>query len=198
MSQTVEHATSGPIPPNCEVIEVHLEELKQLFHGIDPSPFRQRNIDPDAEDYIVNQAKDLPGDAPLALLAHVDRPAGSLPEETAILHDAIREFFSHRGGSCRQRLQQLFRVGRKCLLVGILFLAASIAIGDVIANALAGQRLGEIARESFLIGGWVAMWRPLEIFLYEWWPIRAEAVLFDRLSAMQVRIAYAQDTSSLT
>lgn len=178
------------------MIEVHVEELKQLFHGIDPSPFRQRNIDPDAEDYILNQAKDLPGDAPLALLAHVDHPAGSLPEETAILQDAIREFFSHRGSSSRQRLQQLFRVGRKSLFVGILFLAASIAIGDVIANALAGQRLGEIARESLLIGGWVAMWRPLEIFLYEWWPIRAEAVLFDRLSTMPVRIAYAQDTNS--
>ena len=32
------------------------------------------------------------------------------------------------------------------------------------------------------------MWRPIEIFLYEWWPIRAEAVLSDRLSAMIVRV----------
>lgn len=44
-------------------------------------------------------------------------------------------------------------------------------------------------RESLLIGGWVAMWRPLEIFLYDWWPIRADARLFDRLAAMPVRIA---------
>jgi hypothetical protein len=35
------------------------------------------------------------------------------------------------------------------------------------------------------------MWRPLEIFLYDWWPIRAEARLFDRLGAMPVRITYA-------
>ena len=40
------------------------------------------------------------------------------------------------------------------------------------------------------------MWRPLEIFLYDWWPIRAEARLFDRLSVMPVRIAYTQDVSS--
>jgi hypothetical protein len=39
-----------------------------------------------------------------------------------------------------------------------------------------------------VIGGWVAMWRPLEVFLYDWWPIRAEARLFDRLSAMAVRV----------
>jgi hypothetical protein len=36
----------------------------------------------------------------------------------------------------------------------------------------------------------VAMWRPLEVFLYDWWPIRAEARLFERLSAMPVSIEY--------
>lgn len=51
-----------------------------------------------------------------------------------------------------------------------------------------------ILRESLLIGGWVAMWRPLEVFLYDWWPIRLEARLYDRLSAMPVRIAYKDDT----
>jgi hypothetical protein len=29
----------------------------------------------------------------------------------------------------------------------------------------------EIAEEGLLIVGWVAMWRPLEIFLYDWRPI---------------------------
>jgi hypothetical protein len=37
------------------------------------------------------------------------------------------------------------------------------------------------------------MWRPIEIFLYDWWPIRAEAALDDRLSVMPVRISYKQD-----
>ena len=46
-------------------------------------------------------------------------------------------------------------------------------------------------RESLTIGGWVSMWRPLEIFLYDWWPIRNEARLSDRLAAMPVRIRYA-------
>jgi hypothetical protein len=41
--------------------------------------------------------------------------------------------------------------------------------------------------------GWVAMWRPMEIFLYDWWPIRAEATLADRLNVMPVRISYKQD-----
>ena len=34
------------------------------------------------------------------------------------------------------------------------------------------------------------MWRPLEVFLYDWWPILGEARLLDRLSRMPVRIEY--------
>ena len=45
-----------------------------------------------------------------------------------------------------------------------------------------------------MIGGWVAMWRPMEIFLYDWWPIRADGKLYDRLSVMPVRIAYTRET----
>jgi hypothetical protein len=36
----------------------------------------------------------------------------------------------------------------------------------------------------------------MEIFLYDWWPIRAEAALADRLSVMPVRIAYKEDGSA--
>ena len=56
--------------------------------------------------------------------------------------------------------------------------------------------MGEILHESFLFGGWVAMWRPLETFLYEWWSIRAEEKLLERLAAMPVHVAYRQDSKS--
>jgi hypothetical protein len=42
------------IPPKCAVIEVHVGELRQLFDGIDPSPFRERDLDPRAEEFIVS------------------------------------------------------------------------------------------------------------------------------------------------
>jgi hypothetical protein len=48
--------------------------------------------------------------------------------------------------------------------------------------------VGALIRETLVIGGWVAMWRPLEIFLYDWWPIRAERQLYERLSVMPVRV----------
>jgi hypothetical protein len=198
MSATKDKASAGDvIPPKCAVIEVHVGELRQLFDAIDPSPFRDRDLDPKAEEFIVGWAKDLPRDATLALIVDLDREAG-LPDEAAVLRDAIHEFFRHRAESYRQRLRELLRVGRTSLLIGLVALAAAIALGDFFATLLKGSRIGEILRESLTIGGWVSMWRPLEVFLYDWWPIRNEARLSDRLAAMPIRIRYANATGPET
>src|SRR5262249_7827285 len=148
-------SAGDPIPRDCRRIEVHVSELSQLFNAIDPSPFRERDLDPAAEEFIVGWARELPRDAPLALVVHLDRPAGR-PEEPAVLREAVREFFGVRPQTTRRRLRQLFRVGRTSLLIGLVFLAACLATGDVVAKSVADKRLGEILRESFLIGGWVA------------------------------------------
>ena len=191
VSTNMDKTSAGdPLPPKCSVIEVHVGELKQLFDAIDPSPFRDRDLDPKAAEFIVGWAKDLPRDAQLALIVDLDREAG-LPDEAAVLRDAIHEFFKHRAEAYRQRLRELFRVGRTSLAIGLLALAGAIALGDFLATLLKGSRIGEILRESLTIGGWVSMWRPLEVFLYDWWPIRNEARLSDRLAAMPVRIRYA-------
>src|SRR5215471_6971801 len=182
------------IPPKCAVIEVHIGELKQLFDAIDPSPFRDRDLDPKAEEFIVGWAKDLPRDASLALVVDLDREAG-LSDEAAVLRDAIHEFFRHRAKTFRRRLRELFRVGRTSLVIGLIALAGAIALGDFLATWMRGSRIGEIARESLTIGGWVSVWRPLEVFLYDWWPIRNEARLSDRLAAMPVRIRYVSGTA---
>src|SRR5689334_1951527 len=56
------------IPANCVLIEVHVGELKQLFNSIDPSPFRERDLDPNTEEFIVGWAREAGRDARLALL----------------------------------------------------------------------------------------------------------------------------------
>src|SRR5215472_16176946 len=193
-STEVKDFAGDAIPPNCAVIKIHVSELKQLFDAIDPSPFRDRDLDPKAEEFIVGWAKDLPRDATLALVVDLDREAG-LPDESAVLREAIHEFFRHRAETQRQRLRELLRVGRTSLVIGLIALAGAIALGDFLATLIKSSRIGEIVRESLTIGGWVSMWRPLEVFLYDWWPIRNEARLSDRLAAMPVRIRYTNATA---
>jgi len=192
--KTVRPPQAEPVSPGHEVIELRIGDLRQLFNSIDPSPFHERDLDQNAEAFIVGWARDLPRKAPLAMLVYVDRSVAA--EEPAIVREAVRAFFSHRANSTRQNLRQLLRIGRTSFLVGIMLLAASIGLGSLVAGAFPGRPFAEILRESLLIAGWVAMWRPLEIFLYDWWPIRAEAALFDRLSAMPVHVAGTQSSDS--
>jgi hypothetical protein len=169
------------------MIEIHVPEAKNLFDTIDPSPLGQRDLDGRMERFIVDWASEVHQGRELSLLVHIDHPSPS--ESAESLGEAIRGSFRQRAGATRRRLRQLLARGRISLLIGILFMMLSITIGGVIENLLAGRDLGVLLRESLLIGGWVAMWRPLEIFLYDWWPIRAEARLYDRLGEMPVKLA---------
>src|SRR3954468_21796684 len=136
-------SSGDPIPPKCSLIEVHVGELKQLFNSIDPSPFRNKDLDPKAEEFIVGWAKDMPSDVPLALLVDLDRPAG-LPDEAAVLRDAIHEFFIQRARAYWQRLRELFRVGRTSLVIGVIALTAVAAMFIAATNHLANRQYRSI------------------------------------------------------
>lgn len=174
-------------PPNCALIEVHVSDLTELFNSLDPTPFLKRDLDREAEEFIASWAREMPRDAPLGLLVHVD---GEMPKDAnEVVHGAVRDHFARKATETRRQLRQLFRVGRISLAIGLAVVAGSVIVGDLIEAMMEGYRSGSIIRESLLIGGWVAMWRPLEIFLYDWWPIRSEARLFDRLSKTAVKVA---------
>ena len=181
------------ITTDSRVIEVRVAELRQLFNAIDPSPFRERDLDPRAEEFIVEWARDLPRDASLALRVHLERCAGRA-DEAALLGQAIHQYFEARAAGSRRTLRGLFRRGRISLLIALAFLSASLALGDLIGRS-SDSGFAALLREGLLIGGWVAMWRPLEVFLYDWWPILGEVRLLDRLSRMPVGIQYKKTVS---
>jgi hypothetical protein len=185
---TNEQTVGDEIGQNGEPIEVHVTELSLLFNAMDPSPLPKRDLDPKAEEFIIGWARSLRRDARLFLYVSVDRPGVS--DQVDAVRDAIHEFFRQRSLSASRRLSQLFRVGRTSLLIGVVFLTVAVSLAGLVDRVLSGSQIGALIRESMVIGGWVAMWRPLEIFLYDWWPILAERKLFDRLSEAPVRITF--------
>ncbi len=165
-------------------IEVRVADLNRLFDAVDPSPLRSRDLDPRVEAFIVDWAKDLPRNVQIGLVVHVDH----VPEETALVGEAVREHFRQRAGVERRRLHELFARGRISLAIGLAFLGGTLIASKLVENWLAPGDMRDVVRVSLSIAGWVAMWRPLEVFLYDWWPIRAEARLSDRLASMPVRV----------
>lgn len=170
-------------------IQVHVSLLDQLFNSIDPSPFHSRDIDPAAEQYILDSGRELPREGPLALMIHLDQPP-QLDEKTAQVESAIHTHFAARAASQRAALKDLFKRGRISLLIGLTCLAGAIAAVEYTKSWLPEGGMADLLREGFLIGGWVAMWRPMELFLYDWWPVKAHIRLLDRLATMPVRVVH--------
>jgi hypothetical protein len=102
----------------------------------------------------------------------------------------LRPYFAYRLHESRRRLRLFFREGRIALLIGLAFLFACIVLREF-AFALGRGAVAEIAEEGLLIVGWVAMWRPLEIFLYDWRPIRRRCQVFAKLSEIPVIVRQA-------
>jgi hypothetical protein len=50
------------------------------------------------------------------------------------------------------------------------------------------RKVHGICAQLLIIGGWVAMWRPMEIFIYEWWPLMRTGRLYEKLSRMRVEV----------
>jgi hypothetical protein len=187
-----ERPSSGDqIPVHGSVVEVHVSELDQLFHTMDPSPFHEKALHPDAEEFIIAAARELPSGRPAALVVYLDKPVG-LPDETRVIGDAVRRHFAREAQFLRWELRRLLRRGAVNLAIGLTVLAAALAGGDYLARHLGGH-LAKLLGQSLHIGGYVAMWHPMEIFLYEWWPILNNRRLHERLSQIPVRIVHTRD-----
>ncbi len=171
------------IVPAPKVIELRMREIAQLFNSLDPSPFLERDLDANAEEFIVSWAAEIPLHYELKLVIQLATP----PASTVDVREAVRSYFQHRAEHKQRELSQLLWRGRLSLLVGVLFMAACLA-GSELVKFISMGAVERIVREGLLIMGWVAMWRPLEIYLYDWWPLRTERRNLQRLARMEVTV----------
>jgi hypothetical protein len=168
-------------------IELRIDEIAQLFDMLDPFPFRERDLDKDAEEYIVSWAREFPRNSHLRLVIHA--PESELRSEHANqLGPALHNYFTHRADALERDLHELFRIGRLSLMIGAAALAACVLIARTVTAALGAGNVSRFVEEGLIILGWVANWQPLQIFLYDWWPLARRRDLYRRLAAAKVEL----------
>jgi hypothetical protein len=164
------------------LIELKLNEPAQLFNSFDPSPFHERDLDADAAEYLINAFRELHGHKHVKLVVYL---AETQPETTTFIQSSIGNYFRYREMVTRFQVKQRLRLGRSSLVVGLLFLFVCSFIRLWLPTEDMAMRT---INEGLLIIGWVAMWKPLEILLYEWWPLLADSRLYGRLSEIPVEV----------
>jgi hypothetical protein len=168
-------------------MSIRVGELMSIFNPIDPSPLAERDLNDETERFIVSWARDLAANAPLSLTIEVTKPAPTKAAGPPV-QEAVHVFFARRAQTSAHELHAMLRRGRISLVIGLVFLTACVLTGDFVASRMADGHFAGVIRESLTVAGWVSMWRPMEIFLYNWWPLAGDRRLFHRLAAMPVHV----------
>ncbi|HKP38991.1 MAG TPA: hypothetical protein VJT71_19185 [Pyrinomonadaceae bacterium] len=168
-------------------IAVELRDFSQLFNPIDPSPFENKDLNPDVEEFIVSSAEEYLPNETLSLRIHLEQWPAEDPTE--LLCNAVRNYFRYRSRLNYLDFRRLMKRGRVSLIIGLLFLAACLLSNRLLLGDHEGT-WATILRESLTIAGWVGMWRPMEIYLYDWWPLRRRGRIYRKLSRMPVEVSH--------
>ena len=182
----------SPMPGNAEVdrgeshsIQLRLRDINQLFNSMDPSPFLEKDLDDEAEEFIVGWAREFSPDARVNLRVELEQWPAENPKE--LIQQAIQNHFSHRAELTNLEFKALMKQGWTSLLIGLSCLAVCLLIIKMLPTGERGT-WASVVRESLTIAGWVAMWRPMQIYLYDWWPLRRRARIYAKLSQMPVTV----------
>ncbi len=169
------------------IIEIRLTKLDQLFNSLDPAPFHERDLDDDAEEYIVAWARELPARAEVQILVHLPESEVGHATEQGVT-TAFANYFDYRASVVERETRELFRMGWRYLLIGVPVLVACFIASQLVQTNVGPGPLARALGESFIIVGWVANWKPIETFLYGWWPLRRRCNLYRRLARATVEL----------
>jgi hypothetical protein len=118
-----------------------------LFDTLDPSPFREKDLDKDTEDFIVSWARELHTDLPFTIVVHLPERQLAKPEAKEIA-PAITGFFAYSAKEIGLELKELLRVGRRSLAIGVAVLVASIVASQTVVANLDPRPLGKFSRKA--------------------------------------------------
>jgi hypothetical protein len=169
-------------------IDIRLKTSRQLFDLRDPAPFRERDLDPAAVEHILSCVRELPKRSPIRLvLFFTDEPETDVSGE--VVRQAIRSHFEYERDLMTRKIADNFRHGRLLAVVGVAILALFLTFAELSSHLPLGA-VRPVLREGLVITGWVAMWRPVEVLLYDWWPMVEQRRLITKALEAPIDLRY--------
>jgi hypothetical protein len=165
------------------IIDVRLASVERLFDNRDPAPFRERDLDPSLVEYLIDSCHDM-ATRPFRIvfwLEQTSQPAG--------VEAAVRAHFAYDLVRLDRDRGIQRRIGWIALSIASVAIVALIGVSNLIAELVTGT-LGAGLKEALLISGWVLMWRPVELLIYDSIPWRHERNAVRRIlnTPIQVRL----------
>lgn len=177
-------------------MQLRIRDLGQLFNSMDPSSFIDKDLDADAEAFVEGWALEFPVTMPITLIIHLEqRPMLGGADARRFTELAVRNFFLSKADTTRRELRQLMRTGQISLIIGLAFMALCLTLSRTIAQEFALTPTTEWLKEGLAVGCWVAMWKPIDIYLYGWWPMLRRLRIYRKMSKLRVELIIKPPTA---
>lgn len=165
-------------------ITLHFLNINELLRP--PfSPTRKKMLESDAEEFIVEEAETFPRKAAINIKIHLALSEVKHKDDIA---PAIHRHFGYRREQSQKEYKRTLQYGWRILFIALGLLAVIFTLSEIAIRLAPDNKLVLLIRESFIILGWVALWRPMELLLYDWYPIKQKINLFRRLEQSNVQV----------
>ena len=185
-----------PAKESVKASHIALDVVKpEEFFGFDPAPFHDRGLRPKVSEYLISESWDEPRSNRFVIdLAISGEPAS--PEAVEQFRTTLASHFGHMADIEARNFRDTIREGIIALGIGLVILAVSTTLAQYVDALPFRDGVREGLRDGLSVFGWVANWRPAELLLYDWWPIRRTRNLYRRLAKAEVHPAAVQSQPS--
>jgi hypothetical protein len=177
------------------MVEIVLDNVMELYNSLDPSPFRKRELDHAAEEYIYNAIDDFPIKDPMEIVVYLP-PSKITPDVQDSIRSSIHNHFNYRLAAEERELRRTLRKGRMFLVIGVVILVVALLIRQYL-SLFPSTVENQAAQNVLLILSWVAVWEPIHIFLYERTPISQRQKIYGKITTVPVFVKAIQEISPL-
>ncbi|MCZ0862544.1 hypothetical protein [Methanocorpusculum vombati] len=170
------------------LIDVHISSMDQFYNLLDPSPEEEKDLDEETETYIRNAVEDLTPDERkrarivLYLSPHLYQNSSTRKN----MERAVTANFAYRLYHENRKYAFALERGRRYLLRGLIFLVLCLVISSVFTRIFEENDVNLALAQSFVIIGWVALWKPVEFYLYDRRDLLDDLAVLEALTAMPV------------
>lgn len=173
-------------------VDVRIDSIERVFDNRDPAPFRERDLDPDLEQYLRDAGEDLRGRGPYRVVFWVDRapPPGEIEQ-------AFRAHFEDVLGRMDRQSRTRRRTGHVTLAIAVVLLALLLSLAHLVPGRLPGA-FGIGLREGLVIAAWVVLWRPVENLIYDWIPLSNERRIVAGLLQARIDVRHGRGPVAAT
>ena len=172
------------------VIELAAPDYSYLFDDRDPSKFRQRDLDDDAVEYLVSSVQEVTILKLSKVRIYFDEMEDF--EKQTMVRESIHNFFAYESEMMTRKINSTLKKGVHFLLIGLSFLAFSILM-SLILKQYSESFTALFFKEGFLLIGWVSMWKPINVFLYDWWPLAESRNVYKKLSEVEIEFSIVKN-----